>query len=164
MFFLRAKGSWSSIIIRNLSGRSRRANKNSTTRIPSMCARVKSCYIGDKVIPPLIGILLMGIQTPTIGLMTIPYYIEIVGVYTLAHVWNIFRSVFLLSKSTIHVSVKMPVSWMLWGNTRTITLLVWGSPETFINHCYRGGGGVDPVRCVSNWVGFTSEDECFFVT
>ena len=26
------------------------------------------------VIPPLIGILIMGIKTPTIGLMTIPYY------------------------------------------------------------------------------------------
>ena len=32
------------------------------------------------VIPPLIGILIMGIKTPTIGLMTIPYYMEIMGV------------------------------------------------------------------------------------
>ena len=47
----------------------------------NICAMVKSRYI--MVIPPLIGnpgILAMGIETPTIGLMTIPYYMEIMGV------------------------------------------------------------------------------------
>ena len=29
-----------------------------------ICARVKSCYIGDKLIPPLIGILIMGPYKP----------------------------------------------------------------------------------------------------
>ncbi len=38
------------------------------------------------VIPHLIGILVMGIKTPTIELMTIPYYMEIMGVFTLSHV------------------------------------------------------------------------------
>ena len=38
------------------------------------------CWGLGMVIPPLIGILIMGISTPTIGLMTIPYYMEIMGV------------------------------------------------------------------------------------
>ena len=41
-----------------------------------MCAMVKSRVLLGMVIPPLIGILIMGIKTPTIGLMTVPYYME----------------------------------------------------------------------------------------
>ena len=45
-----------------------------------------SCVPGSKlpmlgmVISPLIGIVIMGIYAPTIGLMTIPYYMETMGV------------------------------------------------------------------------------------
>ena len=53
---------------------------------PMLYMKISSYVPGSKllvlgmVIPPLIGILIMGIQTPTIGLMTIPYYMEIMGV------------------------------------------------------------------------------------
>ena len=47
----------------------------------NICAMVKVVAIlGMGNLPPLIGILIMGISTPTIGLMTIPYYMEIMGV------------------------------------------------------------------------------------
>ena len=45
-----------------------------------ICAMVKSRVLLGMVIPPVTGILVMGIKTPTIGLMTIPYYMEIMGV------------------------------------------------------------------------------------
>ena len=41
----------------------------------------KTRYSGDKLIPPLVGILIIGIYiyTPTIGFMTLPYYMKIIG-------------------------------------------------------------------------------------
>ena len=40
----------------------------------------KLLVLGMGDLQPLIGILIMGILTPTIGLMTVPYYMEIMGV------------------------------------------------------------------------------------
>ena len=47
-----------------------------------MCAMVKSRYIGDKLIPPLIRILIMGPYKPLRTWVDefIPYYMEIMGV------------------------------------------------------------------------------------
>ena len=47
-----------------------------------MCHGQKSRFLGDKLIPPLIGNPYDGYINliPTIGLMTIPYYMEIMGV------------------------------------------------------------------------------------
>ena len=44
------------------------------------CARVDQLPILGMVIPPLVGILIIGIWTPTIRLMTIPRYMETMGV------------------------------------------------------------------------------------
>ena len=49
-------------------------------------------FWGMGKIPPLIGILIMGpYKPPTIGLMTIPYYIEIMGVDRPWHIWRIYH-------------------------------------------------------------------------
>ena len=52
-----------------------------------ICARVDQLLICGMVIPPLIGNpFIVGIKTlTTIGLMIIPYYMEIMGVLTQAH-------------------------------------------------------------------------------
>ena len=59
-------------------------NPYSTLKTPmiSICAMVKSRYIGDKLIPPLIGILIMGPYKPLRNWVDefIPYYMEIMGV------------------------------------------------------------------------------------
>ena len=67
-------------------------------------AMVDQLPISWMVIPPLIGNPLNGyINTTPVGLMTIPYHMEIIGVFfTPAHIWVFLKKIGGVSPQIIH--------------------------------------------------------------